>query len=373
MFWILIGLFLLLLIADQVWTRQKRLPPRLYQASPTLGWTLTPGASRKIELVHTGQKVWENHILINSYGFNDYDWPPHKETRKRVMVLGDSIVESRQVDRSFNFISLTKTILNNFTQNEYEIFNVGVAGWSVDSALNYFQQVGHTLQPDILVLALFMGNDLVEGDYETFRYLFAYAWDCRRYDKPAFNMQNGVLVRSNFPAWQNVMARFFSQELYIHSRSFRKIYQRFNRFMEKRKNGSNLLRKNGVTYNMHMERTKGYKFFYDQTEAQIDALAKESIKTGAQFGIMMIPNFPLFYPLTTDDHQERAYREYQVDLKHYQEMNRRLSDKYPILSLIEPLHAASEAISFKPADHHFNFAGHELVAKLLADFIRKLN
>ncbi|KAF0146427.1 MAG: Lipolytic protein G-D-S-L family [Nitrospirae bacterium] len=373
MLWILISFFLLFLIIDQIWTRQRRLPPRLYRASPTLGWTLTPGAARRIELAHEGQKVWENHIVINSYGFNDRDWPHDKGAQKRVMVMGDSIIESRQVDRSSNFVSLAEAKLNALSPNGYEVLNVGVAGWSADSALNYFQQAGRPLRPDIVIFGLFMGNDLVEGDYETFRYLFAYAWDCRRYDKPAFGLENGSLVRRNYPAWRNVMARIFSEELYVHSCSFRKLYQHFNRFMEKRKNGSNLLRKKGVSYNMYMERTKGYKFFYDQTEAQIDALAKESRQAGAAFGVVLIPNFPLFYPLTIDDPKSRAYWEYQIDLKHYHEMNRRLSSKYAILSLIEPLHAASEPISFKPAEHHFNFAGHELVAKLLADFIIEFN
>jgi hypothetical protein len=340
--------------------------------SARLGWTLRPRLRRRLDLHRDGALIWQNDIAINAQGFNDREWGRKPSSTTRVLVMGDSIVEARQVARMHNFVARAEARLN-AQGGRYELFNVGVAGWSVDSVLNYFQQAGRGLEADAVVLGLFVGNDLIEGDYDTFRYLFAYAWDCRRYDKPAFGLRDGRLVRWNFPAWRNLSARLLSVEMYERSRWFRRAYQRFNRMMESRRNGSNLLRARGISYNMHMEQSKGNDFFYRQTEAQIDAVAEECRRSGCRFGVMLEPNFPLFYPIAPDaDQSSRSYQEYQRDVAHYQEMHRRVHSKYPILSLMEPLQAAGRAITFRPADPHLNEAGHELIGGLLADFIASL-
>jgi hypothetical protein len=373
---LLIALAILIVAAvvvDQIATWRDGIPRRLYLPSPTLGWTLRPGLRRRIELSREGRLVWQNDIAINAQGFNDRDWEDKDAGSTRVLVMGDSIVEARQVARTMNFVARAEARLKARGLRR-ELLNVGVAGWSVDSVLNYFQQAGRHLEADIVVLGLFVGNDLLEGDYETFRYLFAYAWDCRRYDKPAFGLRGGALVRWNFPAWRNLSARLFSVELYERSRSFRRGYQRFNRVMEKRRNGSNRLRASGVSYNLHMERSKGIDYFYRQTEAQVDALAEECRQAGCRFGIMLEPNFPLFYPLDGDaDPSSRSYQEYHRDLTHYGEMRQRLERKYPVLSLLEPMHQAGSGITFRPADPHLDDRGHELVSSLLADFIVSLD
>jgi hypothetical protein len=373
---LLIALTILLVAAfvvDQFATWRERIPKRLYLPSPRLGWTLRPGLRRRIGLQREGRLVWQNDIAINAHGFNDRDWQPKTAGRRRVLVMGDSIVEARQVARTTNFVARAEAQLTAGGRG-HELLNIGVAGWSVDSVLNYFQQAARHLEADVVVLGLFVGNDLLEGDYETFRYLFAYAWDCRRYDKPAFGLRGDALVRWNFPAWRNLPARLFSVELYERSRSFRRGYQRFNRVMEKRRNGSNRLRASGVSYNLHMERGKGTAFFYKQTEAQVDALAEECRRAGCRFGIMLEPNFPLFYPLDGGaDPSSKGYQEYHRDLEHYREMRRRFDPKYPVLSLLEPLQQAGRGITFRPDDPHLNEAGHELVGGLLADFVTRLD
>jgi hypothetical protein len=169
-------------------------------------------------------------------------------------------------------------------------------------------------------------------------------------------------------------ARLFSVELYERSRSFRLAYQRFNSIMERRRNGSRLLKARNVSYNMYMDETKGAAFFHDQTEAQVDALAAECRRANCRFGVMLEPNFPLFSSLPDGiDPSSRQHREFQRDVDHYREMHRRLSSKYPVLSLIEPLQAARAPITFRPADPHFDEEGHKLVGDLLADFIDRLD
>lgn len=370
--WSLLGVLIALVVADRVWTARQPASPRLYLPHPRLGWTLRPRLRRDIDLTRDGQVVWRHQIAINSHGFNDREWTPKRGDVRRVLVIGDSIVEARQVDRDASFVARAEADLNR--HGRYELFNIGVAGWSADSALNCFQQIGKTLDADIVVFALFVGNDLLEGDYETFRYLFNCAWDCRRYDKPAFNLVSGELVRSNFPAWRNLSARLFSVELYERSRAFRRIYQSVNRVLEKKRNGSRLLRSRGISYNTHMEQTKGNEFFYHQTEAQIDALAAECRHAGCRFGVMLEPNFPLFYALADDADPASAQAvEYQRDLTHYRTMQRRLEAKYPVLSLIEPLHAAGTTITFRPADPHLNDTGHRVVGEALARFVERLD
>lgn len=359
------------LVADQIWTRRERLAPRLYRPSARLGWTLAPGVSRHVSLDEDGREIWGHVIRINGDGFNDREWPPVPAAARRVLVIGDSIIESRQVPREKNFVAIAEQLLRDEAPGTYEILNVGVAGWGVDSALNYLQQRMPQLSPHTVILGIFVGNDLLEGDYASFRYLFRYAWDCRRYDKPAFSLRDGRLVRRNFPAWRNVIARFWSEGLYPRSRTFRRVYQAVNRQLEARWNGSGQLRRRGVTYNDFIERTKGAAFFYEQTCAQVEALAAACAARGTRFGVMLEPNFPLFYP-PRPDLPEASRREYDRDVAHYREMEGRLSAKYPLLGLLEPLHAAGTAISYAPADPHFNPDGHRLVGRRLADFVRRV-
>lgn len=369
--WAVVAVVLAIVAIDQVQTRREMPDPRLYMPSPTLGWTLRPGLRRPIELLRGEEVVWRHEISLNAHGFHDREWGPKREGVTRVLVMGDSIIEARQVPRAQTLVAVTEELLNR-TGRPYEVFNLGVAGWSADSVLNYFQQVGHTLKPDVVIHGLFVGNDLAEGDYDTFRYLFAYAWDCRRYDKPAFRLKEGTLVRENFPAWRNLPARWLTVDLYERSRLIRRWYQNVNRRLERRYNGSNLLRAQGVSYNMYMEQTKGNAFFYAQAEAQIDQLAAEVHRTGAKFGVMLEPNFPLFYPLSDPDPTSKASVEYQRDLAHYREMERRLSQKYPVLGLIEYLHESTAEITFRPADPHLNATGHAWVAGRLAPFVASL-
>src|SRR5437867_2415219 len=101
MVWSLLGIAVLLaLIADRIWTRRNPPAPRLYYPSPYLGWTLTPGVRRLLRVVHNGQAVWEHEIQVNAEGFNDREWTTKLSGTKRVLIMGDSIVESRQVSRS---------------------------------------------------------------------------------------------------------------------------------------------------------------------------------------------------------------------------------------------------------------------------------
>src|SRR3954466_14368688 len=155
------------LVIDRIWTWRRPISARLYRPSPRLGWTLTPGVRKQISVTHQGKTIWQNDIQINRHGFNDREWGPKPAGVKRILVMGDSIIESRQVPRDANFVARTEAKLNAAGGMRYELFNIGVAGWSVDSVLNYFQHEGPALQPDAVILGIFVGNDLVEGDHES--------------------------------------------------------------------------------------------------------------------------------------------------------------------------------------------------------------
>lgn len=366
----------LLLIADFIRTIARPISPRLYRPDPRLGWTMSPGV-RKFLSTRTkdGQLVWENDITINSHGFNDRHFSEEKRARNRVLVIGDSIVESRQVPREINFLAISEKILNREEPGGFEVLNLGVAGWSTDTVLNYYQQEGHKLKPDVMVFSLFVGNDLVETDLKTFRYLFRFAWDCRRYNKPSWAYREGQLRRINFPAWSNVIARWSSVHLYTHSRAFRWSYQKWNRFMERRLNGSQLLRARGISYNDYMERGKGNAYYYRLTDDLIALMAQEAERTQCRFGVLLVPNFPLFYPCQEKDESSKRYVEYQRDLAHYRHMHEVLSTRFPVLDLLGPLQEHSgrgEAIAFQPHDPHFNPAGHLIAGEQLAAFIRSI-
>lgn len=100
-----------------------------------------------------------NNPTVNSFGFYDIDYPEQKPPdTKRVMVLGDSLV--RRNENGVNFTDvLEESIRHRVSSPRFEIWNCGIDSYS--PALEYLL-LRHNLialQPDFVVVSVFMGND----------------------------------------------------------------------------------------------------------------------------------------------------------------------------------------------------------------------
>jgi len=117
---------------------------------PVLGWRNLPnyqGATR-------GRK-----LTLNSRGMRgrEYDFAKPAATR-RVLVLGDSYVWGYGVGDDEVFTEVLERRLQE-TGSPWEVINTGVPGWGTDQELLFLVEEGFKYQPDVVVLALFLGND----------------------------------------------------------------------------------------------------------------------------------------------------------------------------------------------------------------------
>ena len=97
----------------------------------------------------------------NSMGFRDRERTPEKSgTAPRVIVLGDSFVWGIGVSYDDTFVTLLEQDLQR-TYPGSEVVNLGVPGFEPDHYFHLLQQYGMALHPDAVVLALYVGNDIM--------------------------------------------------------------------------------------------------------------------------------------------------------------------------------------------------------------------
>jgi hypothetical protein len=99
----------------------------------------------------------EVRIVRNSRGMHDREHDPRSSTTPyRVMLLGDSFVESLQVSEKESHHQL----LEDAFRGRLEVVNAGIGGWSLAQELLYFENEGSSYRPDLVILFWFVGNDL---------------------------------------------------------------------------------------------------------------------------------------------------------------------------------------------------------------------
>lgn len=128
----------------------------LYQTDPDIGWRLRPGAQYRYQ-----RDEYDLPIEINSQGLHDsehtYDKPAGVY---RILILGDSFTEAVQVPIADNFSRRLGDCLNQQNQQPVEVINSGVSYYSSAEELFFLQHEGWRYQPDLVLVAFYVGNDI---------------------------------------------------------------------------------------------------------------------------------------------------------------------------------------------------------------------
>jgi lysophospholipase L1-like esterase len=126
----------------------------LWAPDPRLGWRSIPNA--------TGHWTEEGQAFVrmNSHGYRDRE----RETAKpkntfRIAVFGDSMTQAVQVELEETF---THRLEERFRSQELaiEVLNFGVNGYSPVQELLLLKEEGPRFQPDLVILAAFLDNDV---------------------------------------------------------------------------------------------------------------------------------------------------------------------------------------------------------------------
>jgi hypothetical protein len=161
------------------------------------GYALLPGAEG------WWRSEGEAYIHINSQGLRDHDHTLAKPTGVyRIAILGDSFAEALQVPLEQTFWHLLETQLNDqgcVGDKTAEVINFGVGGYGTGQQLLTLRQQVWPYQPDLVLLAFFLGNDVQNN---------AFALE-QNSEYPYFVQQDDRLVPDpDFPQHRNFAARY---------------------------------------------------------------------------------------------------------------------------------------------------------------------
>ena len=127
---------------------------------PETGYRLNPNAR-----VRFTTSEFDTEIRINGSGIRDDDEiGPKAPDERRIVLLGDSLVLSVQVPFSQTFGELLERRLNaDPSPYRYRVINAGVQGYGPVEELHFFESMAATLQPDLVIETIFVGNDAEEA------------------------------------------------------------------------------------------------------------------------------------------------------------------------------------------------------------------
>ncbi|MCB0333374.1 MAG: hypothetical protein KDD55_07730 [Bdellovibrionales bacterium] len=99
-------------------------------------------------------------VRSNSLGFHDHEHGREKPSETcRVLFLGDSLIEAVQVDRTDSVTALVEDSLRNESKN-VEVLNFASSGAGPSQYLRVLETLGLSYHPDLVVLWLYLGNDI---------------------------------------------------------------------------------------------------------------------------------------------------------------------------------------------------------------------
>lgn len=131
---------------------------RLFMPDPRMGHRLRPGVS-----THFATAEFASDIAINSAGVRGPELPPKQPGERRVAVLGDSLVLAVQVEHEETFVHLLERQLDGGDGVAWRAINGGVQGYGPVEELLFYREVVAPLEPDVLLVMVFVANDAIEA------------------------------------------------------------------------------------------------------------------------------------------------------------------------------------------------------------------
>lgn len=155
-----VGVVLALLVLEVGVRWMHLVPDRFWEPDPLLGVRLIPGSH--------GWWTQEDReflvpVQINHEGLRDiehtYAKPPGVF---RILVLGDSFVEAMHVPLEDMFTRVLQRRLDGEDpEPTVEVISAGVSGYGTASELLYFEHEGKRYHPNLVLLAFYPGNDVM--------------------------------------------------------------------------------------------------------------------------------------------------------------------------------------------------------------------
>jgi hypothetical protein len=312
-------------------------------------------------------------IDINSEGWRDVERPVDKPAGTlRVLVLGDSFAEALQVPLEETFPRLLEGALNKESGSRVEVLNTGTSGFGTAGELLLLKREGPRYRPDVIVLAFFPGNDVMNNSPELETILV-----------PVYG-EDGTLVRvtstkqdlrkSERSLWNRLLG--YSKAVQYGRRQLATLPQLADGLgiavRKPEMAGDGVPTAFGV-YTVADDR---WQRAWEHTATLLEAMKAEAAGLGAKLIVAVVSSREEIYPDLWEE-TRRTYPAMQqgtwdVDgpRRRALELCQRLG--IPVLELTSVLRqqANGERLHF-PRDGHWTAAGHRLAAQAMANFLVK--
>ncbi len=121
-----------------------------------------PCSSFYWDMYPTGE--FYNLITLNNYGLHDSNLTLDKpDGVYRILIVGDSFPQGWQVTLEEGFPWLLEQQLNADFDRPVEIINLSVDDYGTDRQLLLYSVLGWRFQPDVVLLAFYLGNDIKDN------------------------------------------------------------------------------------------------------------------------------------------------------------------------------------------------------------------
>lgn len=331
-----------------------RFPQGMFRQLPNGEYALAPdfsGLSATVE--------YETVISTNSLGLRENQEFSQVNTKtSRMLIIGDSFTMGVGVDHEDTFIEkLEQSMTSRNSSRRYEIVNSGVPGYNTHAALAQLERMLPTLDPGFVLLAYFVGNDVIDN-----------------YDGIPTIVEDGFLRRSrSSPGLLPNSLRSFLQR---HSHLYQLLWPmqkaiRDPTFREQR------IKSAARSLSIYDTRpTDELDAIWESTKSELRRFADISRNAGITAGVIIIPE-----RLQTDTalwmtamemlpNEGAGHKPEQPNLR-IQDICDELS--IPVFDLLRIFKERNNTKNmYYPVDGHWTTAGNSLAANSLESFVRTL-
>jgi hypothetical protein len=319
-------------------------------------------------------------VSINSLGFRGGE-PAARKSGARVVVYGDSFVEARSTRLEDTFPVRLEAALRDLRAGLVEVVNAGVSGYGPDQVLARLDSDLAGLQPDLVILALYAGND--GGDVVRDQIWTLDAGGRLRRGRPVLDeaLRSGLEERSGWRALATVRAA---------SRLLAQMGGPGPAATDEAASTEDVLRECRQEYDDALHRPgRVTNLFRDHYDVDLAAwprsdsarykrllLAEVLAEAGRRAAARSVPLLLVAIPAGSDISPTHPHR---IDGARFPEYRpQALTDaieeiaagaRLHLVNLFGPFHEQRDRVLFYPIDGHWNAAAQALAARLVAERI----